>query len=98
MMRAVNRLVLILLVPLMLLAVPVALLHYLWAVFTAPGRALKIAIGFDQIANAALNGDENETISSRAARARDEKRRWGCVLCRFLDSIDPNHCNKSRGI
>ena len=98
MMRAVNRLVLILLVPLMLLAVPVALLHYLWAVLAAPERALRIAVGFDQLGNVALNGSEDETISSRAARARDSGKRWACVLCRALDWLDNNHCNKARGI
>ena len=34
-----------------------------------------------------------ETISSRAATARDNGHLWGCVLCRFLDFIDPHHCD-----
>jgi len=93
-----SRLVLCLLLIPMALAVPVALLHYIWAVFTAPATALRIAIGFDQLGNVALNGDPDETISSRAARARDEKRRWGCVLCKVLDWLDHDHCNKSRGM
>lgn len=93
-----SRLALLMLVPVMVLAVPIALLHYVWAVFASPGRALRIAIGFDQLANVALNGSEDETISSRAARAREEGKRWGCVLCRFLDRLEPDHCNKARGI
>lgn len=93
-----NRLALLLLVPLMLLAVPAALLHYIWAVFTSPGRALRIAVGFDQLGNVALNGSEDETISSRAGRARADGKRWGCVLCRLLDRVDKDHCNKVRGI
>lgn len=97
-MRAMPRLVLILLVPLMVLAVPVALLRYLWAVFTSPDRALRIAVGFDQLGNVALNGSEDETISSRAAGARDAGKRWGCVLCRVLGWLDKDHCDKARGI
>lgn len=93
-----SRLVLLLLLVPMALAVPVALLHYIWAVFTAPATALRIAIGFDQLANVALNGDPDETISSRAASARDKNRRWACVLCRVLDWLETDHCNKSRGI
>lgn len=93
-----SRFVLLMLIPVMLLAVPVALLHYLWAIFKAPTTALRIAIGFDQLGNVALNGHPDETISSRAARARDENKRWACVLCRVLDWIEKDHCNKSRGI
>jgi len=93
-----NRAVLLALMPLFVLASLVAGLHYVWAVFTAPERALRIAIGWDQLGNVALNGDENETISSRAARGRDEKKRWACVLCKLLDWLDNDHCNKARGI
>lgn len=49
----------------------------------------------DQLWNARLGGDEDETISGRAAKARNAGRRWGCVLCRLLDWIDPDHCNNS---
>lgn len=61
-------------------------------------RLLNIAIAIDQLAYVAANGHEDETISSRAARARDEGRAWGCVLCRWLDRLDPDHCDKSRGV
>lgn len=88
----------LLLIPLFVLAASVALVHYIWAVFTSPKRAIKIAFGFDQLGNVALNGSEDETISSRAGRARENGKRWGCVLCKFLDWLDPDHCNKSRGI
>ena len=86
------------LIPLMLLAVPLALLRYIYAVFTTPDKALRIAVGFDQLANVALNGSEDETISSRAWRAQSEGKRWGCVLCRLLDKVEKDHCAKSRGV
>lgn len=37
-----------------------------------------------------------QTISSRAATARDSGHLWGCWLCKFLDYIDPDHCNEAR--
>ena len=55
----------------------------------------RVAVAIDQLLNALLNGDEDETISSRAAKARLKGKRWGCVLCRFLDWLDPNHCTNS---
>jgi hypothetical protein len=36
-------------------------------------RAWRIAIGFDQLANATFGGDEDETISSRCWRYREEQ-------------------------
>ncbi len=36
------------------------------------------------------------TVSATAAEARDAGRPWGCALCRWLDSIDPGHCDAAR--
>lgn len=63
-----------------------------------PIRAWVMAVSFDQLANAATNGNRRETISSRANRARSEGRRWGCLLCRILDWVDENHCMHAAGI
>ena len=54
-----------------------------------------VAVAIDQLFNALLNGDEDETISSRAAKARMKGKRWGCALCWFLDWLDTNHCANS---
>lgn len=81
-----------------LLASTYAAVRMLYAIAANPRRAWIMAIAHDQLANAAANGDPDETISSRAHRARTEKRRWGCVLCRMLDWIDRNHCRDSAGI
>lgn len=40
-----------------------------------------------------LFGASNETISERAAKARNAGRRWGCILCRLLNKINPGHCD-----
>ncbi len=75
----------------------VALVRMLFCIATNPARAFDIAVAFDRVVNAAANGAPTETVSSRANRARSEKRRWGCVLCRLLDAIQSNHCKDSAG-
>ena len=55
----------------------------------------RVAVAIDQLFNALFGGDEDETISSRAAKARMKGKRWGCLLCRFLDWLAPNHCANS---
>lgn len=90
-----------LLVALAIIGFPVvfvfAWLRYCWAVLTSHERAWRLAVSLDQFANAVTNGHEDETISSRANRARLAGRRWGCILCRFLDVLDKDHCAKSAG-
>ena len=90
-----TRVRLVALMPLLALAPVVAFARYCWAICTNPARAWRIAVGFDQLANVAANGDEDETISSRAEKARRKGRRWGCVLCRVLDWLDKDHCKNS---
>jgi hypothetical protein len=55
---------------------------------------LGVFVAFDECAGAwfprALPG---ETISARAATARDHGHRWGCWLCRFLDWLEADHCD-----
>jgi hypothetical protein len=46
-----------------------------------------------------LFGSFDETVSERAARARNKGVKWGCVLCKVLDwvftPVKHNHCDKS---
>jgi hypothetical protein len=49
----------------------------------------------DQAGNTILGGSPNETISERAAKARNAGRRWGCVLCRFLNWVNKGHCDNA---
>ena len=60
--------------------------------FVGWGRRLAVAV--DQFANVLALGDPDETISSRAGKARRKGKRWGCVLCGLLDRIDPGHCER----
>jgi hypothetical protein len=73
------------------------LIRMLFCVASAPEKAKDIAVALDRAGNAAINGSNEETISSRANRARSEGRRWGCILCRILDALSPNHCRDSAG-
>lgn len=68
-----------------------------WAVLALAGsrRAWRMAIAEDQAWNVPWGGDEDETISSRAGKAARRGARWGCVLCRLLDHIDPGHCARN---
>ena len=50
-----------------------------------------ILIAIDQLANAILGGDPDETISSRAGKQQG-KTMWANVLCWFLNKLDTGHC------
>lgn len=52
-------------------------------------------IAIDQLGNALLGGDPDETISSRTAK-RVHDQRWAYWLCRALHWFDRDHCEKSR--
>jgi len=51
-----------------------------------------VLIGIDQLGNALLGGDHDETISSRAHKNR-HKWYWD-ALCYLLEKVDPNHCER----
>ena len=74
-----------------------AAIRSLWAIFTNPERAWFLLVSYDWMANAAANDYERQPISARAAKARNDGRRWGCWLCKLLDYIDDDHCNKNLG-
>lgn len=90
-----KRLLLVLLLLPCLVVSLFALLRLVTASLFNPDRAQRVAVAFDQLANAAADGDEDETISSRAAKAARLKRPWACVLCRVLDRFDPGHCENN---
>lgn len=56
---------------------------------------LNVLIALDQFGNALVGGSPDETISSRAGKAQQKGKRWGCVLCRFLNWFERDHCAKS---
>lgn len=76
----------------------VAAIRGLWSIFANSDKAWAIFRAYDRLANVAANGNEYETISSRAYRAQTEGRRWGCILCRWLDKAETDHCKRSAGV
>jgi hypothetical protein len=56
---------------------------------------LNLLILLDEAGNTLTGGSPNETISERAAKARNEGKEWGCILCRFLGWINPGHCDNA---
>lgn len=79
----------------------IGLWHVLWAALwsyhTSEERGYfhNLLVAIDELVNAITLGDRDETISSRAGKARDEGKEWGCVLCRFLNIFDDGHCTKA---
>lgn len=76
----------------------IANLVALGAALLGSDRAWPVAVANDQALNAALvgrSGSEDETVSSRAGKAAQSGRRWGCILCRVLDWFDPGHCARN---
>lgn len=52
-------------------------------------------LALDMFGNTILGGQPGDSISHRAAVARDGGQTWGCVLCRLLDRFIPHHCDQS---
>jgi len=65
------------------------------AILAGSHRAWNIAIAYDELGSASTGGNPDETISSRAAKARAKGKHWGCILCRLLDRIQADHCKNS---
>lgn len=87
------RFFLLLLFGLIFIGLVVTALRYLVAVVVNPAKAWRVALMVDETCNVDANGRVNETISARAAKARNAGRRWGCLLCRVLDRIQRGHCD-----
>lgn len=57
----------------------------------------------NQLVNAASGGRADQTVSARAAEARDNGSKTGAVICRMLDVVDfaeerkgEDHCAKAQ--
>lgn len=73
----------------------VALLWMFCAILAGSARSWRIAVGFDQLANAVFGGDEDETISARCWRYRNMPRY--AALVQVINRLfnDPKHCEDS---
>lgn len=69
-----------------------------WALLQSD-RALRMCIALDQCGNAALGGSEDETISSRSGRAKQEGKWWGKYAVAFIDTFfGKGHCEANIGV
>lgn len=81
-----------------LLCMLVSIVGGLWMLAAVLGnstRAWRLAVSYDQLANTAFGGSEDETISSRAGKQARKGKRWACVLCKLLDRFDRDHCERN---
>jgi hypothetical protein len=72
-------------------------LVWLWVCLFRPERGTASFRAYDRFANTELNGEEHETISSRAGRGLLNGSVGWCVLCKLLDWFEKDHCKKSIG-
>lgn len=58
------------------------------------GYFFNVSVSFDELLNAISGGHPDETISSRASKARNNGKGWGCILCKVLNFFEEDHCDK----
>ena len=55
----------------------------------------KVLVALDQFANTVTGGEDDDTISSRSARAEKAGLLWGRAMCKFLSLFNKDHCTKA---
>jgi hypothetical protein len=56
----------------------------------------RLLIAIDMFMNVITDGDPDETISSRAARAAQQGKDWGIAMSKFLDLFQKDHGAKAQ--
>jgi hypothetical protein len=92
-----QRLLLITLSIIGFAGVAISILWLIPSILFSPSgtRAWKIIVAYDMLTNASTGGDDGETISRRAYLASLKGNRVGCVVCKFLDFLNKDHCKNS---
>lgn len=67
-------------------------LYQLTQVVWATDRCWRMCLQWDDLGNAALGGQPDETLSTKCALACRQGKWWGRLACRLLDAVDPGHC------
>jgi hypothetical protein len=60
------------------------------------GYLKRALIGLDMLMNVLTDGDPDETISSRSARAAEKGKPWGICMSKFLDVFQHDHGAKAQ--
>ncbi len=96
-MKQIARILVVLALSIVVWAASAALLCPLTIVLAVlnPKRAIRILVGIDCAWSASFGGNGYTSISRRAYLAQKRGERWGCVLCKWLDEVDPGHCARS---
>jgi|SRR5580658_10268098 hypothetical protein len=61
----------------------------------AEGYPKRLLIALDIFMNVLTDGDPDETISSRSARAAEQGKTWGIEMSKFLDLFQKDHGAKA---
>jgi hypothetical protein len=56
----------------------------------------RLLVGLDQFMDVVTDGDPDETISSRAARAAEKGKPWGVGLSKILNAFQSDHGVKAQ--
>jgi len=75
-------------------------MEYPTAEATIPGRPIlsyfrRLFVAVDQLLNVIFGGDPDETMSSRAGKDARRGKVFACILCKFLDLFEKDHCEKA---
>ena len=60
------------------------------------GYIHRALVGLDQFMNVLTDGDPDETISARSARAAEKGKPWGIAMSKFLDVFQKDHGPKAQ--
>lgn len=90
-----KRIVLLFIVLSLLPVTVLFALRLLWCTFFTIDRAWLIVLSYDDLWNVVSNGYIGQTISYRSATAKQQGKRWGCILCHWLDEVQLGHCDKA---
>ena len=73
-----------------------ALTWMLVAIVVGSKRAWNLILSFDRVFSVCTGGDGKQTLSARANSLLPDTR-WACILCRWLDELDKDHCKNAVG-
>ena len=90
-----QRAILVALAPVLAVGAVLSVLRYVVAIPFSPSRAWRVALAVDDLGNVAGNGHLGQSISSRAAYAAQDGKRWGKIVCGGLNALDPGHCARA---